>query len=136
VTKTPRPVVPITWDRFVDCVTVIWLGLFVLDIAKPNLIPTAVEFSLLSVFVGDLVIKYCEEPNLSSFIRKRWGDIFMAVPYFRIFRILRLIRLLRVLRAARIARAGRFPGLKTLETFRRKSTRMVRRYSTRVSNKR
>lgn len=50
----------------------------------------------------------------------------MVIPYFRIFRLLRLVRFIRILRAARIARVGRFPGLKVLEAFRRKNTRIVR----------
>ena len=117
------------WDRFVDLVTVIWLGMFFTDIASPGLIPTSLQIGLLSVFVGDLVVKARAAPDLRTFLRTRWTDILMVIPYFRVFRILRLTRLLRLLRAPRLARVGRLPGLKTLEAFRRRIMRLVKRLS-------
>ncbi len=115
------------WDRFVDLVTVIWLGMFFTNIASPGLIPASLEIGLLSVFVGDLVVKARTEPNLRTFVRTRWSDILMVVPYFRVFRILRLTRLLGLLRATRVARVGRFPGLKALEAFKRRIIRLAKR---------
>lgn len=119
------------WDRFIDGVTVIWLALFFTGIAKPDLIPANVEFGLLSVFVADLVVKYRREPNFKTFIRRRWTDILMVIPYFRIFRILRLFRLIRILKVARIAKVRRFPGLKSLEALRRKSMRIITQFRSR-----
>ena len=116
------------WDRFVDAVTILWLGMFFANIYQSDLIPTTIEFGLLGVFVVDLVVKARAEPNLSTFLRKRWTDILMVIPYFRIFRILRFTRLLRILRAARIVRVGRFPGVKSLETFRRNVGRVINRF--------
>ncbi len=116
------------WDRFVDLVTILWLGIFFANIVQPGLIPTTIELGLLGVFVVDLVVKARAEPNFTTFLRKRWTDILMVIPYFRIFRILRFTRLLRILRAARIARVGRFPGVKFLETFRRKVGRVINRF--------
>lgn len=116
------------WDRFVDVVTVIWLTLFFTGIAKPDLIPKGFEFGLLSVFIADLLVKYRREPNFRNFIRRRWVDILMVIPYFRIFRVLRLIRLIRILRVARITRVRRFPGLKALVGFIKKSLRLTKRF--------
>ena len=113
------------WDRFVDFATVIWLSIFVIGLIQPTLIPTNVQLVLLVIFVADLVVKYRREPNLRVFVTRRWTDILMVIPYFRIFRILKLVRLLRILKIARLAKTGRFPGLKALEGFRRKSTRIV-----------
>ncbi len=116
----------IWWDRFVDFVTVIWLVIFVTGLIEPALIPAYVSLILLVVFVADLGVKYRKAPNLRVFLRTRWTDILMVIPYFRIFRVLKFVRLLRLLKAAKIAKAGRFPGLRQLEALRRKSTRIVR----------
>ena len=117
------------WDRFVDLVTIIWLGIFFTGIAYPDLIPASVEIGLLSVFLADLVLKARAVPNLSTFLRHQWTDILMVIPYFRIFRILRFARVVRLLRAARIARVGRFPGLRAMEALRRRVTRTAKRIS-------
>ena len=111
------------WDRFVDCITVIWLVVFFTGIANPGIIPDGVEPGLLSVFVVDLLVKYRRVGKLRTFIRRHWSDILMVIPYFR---ILRLLRVIRIIRAAKIAKVRRFPGLKALEAFRRKSTRIAK----------
>ena len=115
------------WVRFVDYVTVIWLAIFITNIAKPGTIPEGVEYGLLSVFVADLVVKYRRVSNFRVFMRRHWSDILMVIPYFRIFRVFRLIRLIRILRVARIARVGRYPGLKAVMSFAKKSLRVVKR---------
>lgn len=115
------------WDRFVDFVTVLWLALFFTGIAKPGLIPESIELGLLSVFVADLVVKYRRVPYFKTFVRRHWSDILMVIPYFRIFRILKLFRLIRILKVAKITKMRRFPGLKSLEAFRRKTLRIIKR---------
>ena len=114
------------WDRFVDFATVIWLVIFVTSLNEPALISANVSLALIGVFVADLGVKYRRAPNLRVFLRTRWTDILMVIPYFRIFRILKFVRLLRLVKAAKIGKAGRFPGLKQLEALRRKSTRIMR----------
>ena len=114
------------WDRFVDFVTVIWLVIFFIGFVAPTLVSSNVQLLLLTVFVVDLGVKYRRKPNLSTFLKRRWTDILMVIPYFRIFRIFKLVRLLRILKTLRIAKAGRFPGLKTLEVLRRKSIRIAK----------
>ena len=115
------------WGRFIDAITILWLGIFFANIYKPGLIPGSIELGLLGFFVADLVVKARAEPNFPTFLRKRWTDILMVIPYFRVFRILRFTRLLRFLRMARVARVGRFPGLKSLEALRRKASRAIKR---------
>ena len=114
------------WDRFVDGATIGWLVIFVIGLTASTLLHYNIQLILLGVFIVDLGVKYRREPNLRTFLRTRWTDILMVIPYFRIFRILKLVRLLRILKTARIAKTRRFPGLKMLEGFRRKSTRLVR----------
>ena len=114
------------WDRFVDCVTVIWLVIFFTNIAKPETIPKSIEYGLLSIFVADLVVKYRRVSNFRVFIRRHWSDILMVIPYFRILRFFRLIRFIRILRVARIARVGRYPGLKAVMGFTKKSLRIIK----------
>lgn len=42
------------WDRFVDLVTIIWLGIFFANIFYPDPILANIEISLLAIFVADL----------------------------------------------------------------------------------
>ena len=123
--STNFAILMVMWDRFVDFITVVWLTVFFVGIANPGLTPDYLELGLLSVFVLDLVVKYRREPNIKTFVRKRWVDILMVIPYFRIFRMLKLFRLIRVLKAAKVFRVRKFPGLKVIEAFRRKSLRIV-----------
>lgn len=119
-------VIGIYWDRFVDFMTVIWLGIFAVGFVAPTLIPSNTQLVLLAVFVGDLGVKFRRDPDPRTFLRRRWFDILMVIPYFRILRILKFVRVLRILKTLRIAKAGRFPGLKVLEGFRRKALRIAR----------
>ena len=112
------------WDRFVDFMTVIWLGVFVVGFVAPPLIPSNIQLILLAVFVGDLGVKFHRDPVPRTFLRRRWFDILMVIPYFRIFRILKLVRLLRILRILKLVRMLQL--LKTLEGCRRKITRVAR----------
>ena len=82
------------WDRFVDVVTLVWLVIFAIGFTSLTFIPANVSLALLGVFVVDLGVKYRREPNLRTFLRRRWTDILMVIPYFRIFRVLRFVRLL------------------------------------------
>ena len=113
----------IWWDRFVDFVTVIWLGVFVVGFVAPALIPSNIQLVLLAVFVGDLVVKFRRDPDPRTFLRRRWFDILMVIPYFRIFRILKIVRVLRLLRILKLFRM--LQPLKTLEGCRRKITRIA-----------
>ena len=76
--------------------------------------------------MADLGVKFYRDTDRRTFWRRRWTDILMVIPYFRIFRVLKFVRLLRFLKTMRIAKAGRFPGVKMLEALRRKVTRLVR----------
>jgi len=114
------------WDRFIDLATVIWLALFIVGLVSSALIPGNVQLVLLAVFVADLGVKFHTDPDKRTFLRRRWTDILMVIPYFRIFRILKFVRLLRFLKTVRIAKAGRFPGIKMVEALRRKSKTVVR----------
>ncbi len=112
------------WDRFVDFVTVIWLVVFVVGFVAPSLIPSNTQLILLVVFVADLGVKFRRDPEPRTFLRRRWFDILMVIPYFRIFRILKIVRLLRIFRILKLLRM--FKLLKTLEGCRRKITRIAR----------
>jgi len=114
------------WDRFIDFATVVWLVIFVAGFISPGLIHADVPLILLSTFAADLAVKFRRDSDRRTFLRRRWADILMVIPYLRIFRILKFVRLLRFLKTVRIAKAGRFPGVKMLEAFRRKSLRLAR----------
>ena len=94
------------WDYFVDLVTVVWLVLFILGFTNQTDIPDLAVNLLLTVFIADLVVKYRREPNLKTFLTKRWVDILLVIPWFRAFRFLKFVRFLRLLRIA--LQAARF----------------------------
>jgi len=90
------------WTTAVDATTVVWIGLFVTSFVvtgqETRDLCGIVMLSLLPVFVADLVFLYRKERDFKSFILKRWFDVLLVIPYFRIFRVLRFARLLKVLR--------------------------------------
>ena len=115
----------VLWDRFIDLVTIVWLGLFIIGFVNATLIPANIALMLIAVFVLDLVVKYRRVSNLRTFLRRHWTYVLMVIPYFRILRVLRFGRLLRVLRSLRIAKSGKFPGMKSLENLRSKTRRVI-----------
>lgn len=101
----------ITWERFVDVITVVWLTLFFWGVADPDtIIPDALDLGLLSVFVVDLVFKLRSQPTWKAAFRNHWFDILLVIPYVRIFKILRFTRALRLLKTVKIAKLGKYPG--------------------------
>ena len=99
------------WNRFVDLVTVVWLGLFFANLAfQLGEAAGIVLLALLPVYVADLGVKYRQVRNFKRFLREHWLSILMTIPYLRVLRILRLFRLLRFLRLMRVTRVGRWPG--------------------------
>lgn len=102
------------WDRFVDVVAVVWLGLFLVLVAgwfgigSPG--PT-VEWALralLVVFLADVLVLYRRvEGGPAAFVRSNWLDVLTVVPWFRPLRLARIGRGLRALKGlARSRRAG------------------------------
>lgn len=94
---------------FVDFVTVVWLIVFVFGFVFPEYSEVAgnINLFLLPVFVADLYVGYRRSGSFKYFIRRKWLDILMVVPYFRIFRILRVMRAVRAARAVRASRSVR-----------------------------
>ena len=101
------------WDYFVDIATAVWFALFVLRYTNRLAFPDLILQTMLAIFVADLVVKYRREGNLKSFLRHRWIDILLVMPWFRVFRLLKFIRMLRLLRITL-----------RLERLRRKSKRL------------
>ncbi len=98
----------IKWILFVDVVTVIWLVVFAIGIITTNE-STAyrcnfISLLLLPVFVVDLYFLFKQADNFRAFVKKRWFDILLVIPYFRIFRIFKFVRLLRVLKIIKLSR--------------------------------
>ena len=94
----------LSWSRFVDFVTIIWLVIFILSFfTSPSTEETlrTINIAILSVFVIDLGVLYWKIRSPSIFIKKHWIDILMVIPYFRIFRIARILRLVRFVRIAK-----------------------------------
>lgn len=97
------------WPPFVEVVTVVWIGLFAVDLAatvdalavSPSLAGAVrgVLRWLLVVFLLDLLLLYRwsdEDPR--AFVRSNWFLILTVVPWFRPLRLLRVGRSARVLR--------------------------------------
>jgi len=91
------------WDRFVDLVTIVWLGVFVVGelLSEYGPVCDCINLALLPVFAADLMVRYRRVGNLRKFLRKHWLDILIVIPYFR---FLRLIRLAKVVKATKITK--------------------------------
>ncbi len=97
------------WAALVDVATVVWIGFFIAGFVVKSAVAQGlcgkVMLCLLPVFVADLVILSRKEENFKIFIRKRWFDVLLVIPYFRIFRVLRFARLLKIMRLLRAKKA-------------------------------
>ena len=101
------PRITLMWDRFVDVVTLVWLGVFAAEFVAPFDETGMILLSLLPVYVVDLGVQYRRVGNLSRFLKADWLTILMVIPYFRVLRLVRLFRLLRAMRAVRAMRIAR-----------------------------
>ena len=103
------------WTKFVDAVTIIWLIVFAIGLnASTEIIQSRcslLNFYLLPIFVIDLVLLYRQEGDFRSFLKKRWFDILLVIPYFRIFRVFRMARLLRFLKILKLQKIMKFTRL-------------------------
>ena len=99
------------WSYIVDASTVLWLVAFVSSLVVESEsikdLCGLVALLLLPVFICDLVLIYRQEESFKSFIKKRWFDVLLVIPYFRIFRVLRLARLLKFMKITKLKRALR-----------------------------
>lgn len=97
-----------TWTIFVDVVTILWLAAFAVGLITSSEITAVrcnfISLLLLPVFVADLYILFRQADNFRSFIKQRWFDILIVIPYFRLFRVLKFARVLRVLKLVKMAR--------------------------------
>jgi voltage-gated potassium channel len=96
------------WTVFVDVITILWLAVFVIGLITANESIAdrcdLISLLLLPVFVIDLYFLFKQADNFLGFVIKRWFDIILVIPYFRIFRILKFARLLRALKIIKMNR--------------------------------
>lgn len=115
------------WDRFVDAITLLWLGVFAADLVRPMPdVSALVLLGLLPIYLADLGVQYRRVGSFGLFLRKHWLTILMAIPYLRVLRLLRMARALRTLRVLRVARVGRWPGARRAANAIRKARRLGR----------
>ncbi len=97
------------WILFVDVVTVVWLAAFVTEWFSSSTLAQSrcslVTLWLLPVFVCDLIVLFRKEDDFKTFIKKRWFDVLLVIPYFRVFRIFRIVRMLKVLKILKLRRS-------------------------------
>ncbi len=97
------------WVTFVDVITAVWLVLFVCGtINKDEDIREHCALAilcLLPVFILDLILLCKNEENFKTFIKKKWFDVLLVIPYFRIFRICRLMRFVKILKMLKVKKA-------------------------------
>lgn len=122
------------WHRFVDAAAVVWIGLFLIDVAGGEGLlalsrgtTVAVRWSLralLVVFLADVVLLYRWSALApAAFLRSNWLYVLTVVPWFRPLRVLRAGRGLRALRL--LVRSRRTGSL--LNKLRRTLTRLWQR---------
>lgn len=97
-----------TWTIFVDVVTILWLTVFAVGLITPSEIIADrcnfISLLLLPVFVANLYILFRQADNFRLFIKQRWLDILIVIPYFRLFRVLSFARVIRALKLIKMAR--------------------------------
>ena len=117
------------WIIFVDVVTVIWLIVFFVGLLKSDPRVTRycniINLVILPVFLVDLFFIYRETSNLRVFLKTKWLDILLVIPYFRIFRLLRFARVIKFMKLIRFGRVARSTKAvkklnRTVETLERK----------------
>ncbi|SFB72355.1 hypothetical protein SAMN05444422_101487 [Halobiforma haloterrestris] len=97
------------WPPFVEVVAIVWIALFVVDVAitfEVLVVSESLEGTvrgalqwLFVVFLLDLVFLYrWSEKGPRGFVRSNWFLILTVVPWFRPFRLLRIGRSIRALR--------------------------------------
>ncbi len=113
------------WDRFIDGVTLLWLGVFLANLVTSlGAIAVVILLSLMVIYVADLVVQYRRVGRISLFLRKHWLTILMIIPYVRVLRLVRLVRAMRTLRVLRLMRIGRWPGIQKVGGATRKFARL------------
>jgi|GEM_PF-4662106 hypothetical protein len=118
------------WDKFVDTITVIWLGMFFVDLMGPSTrVSDIILLSMLPIYVFDLGVKYRRAENAKDFFQHHWLSVLMVIPYIRILRAARMLRVLRMIRFTRTVRVGRNPGGLKLLGASRRIKRLRRRIS-------
>lgn len=115
------------WTTFVDIITVVWLLLLVCGaIAKNESVKDGCALAvlcLLPIFICDLIFLCRKEENFKTFIKKKWFDVLLVIPYFRIFRILRIFRFTRFIKVMKVLRVKKALGV---TRFTKKSKRVVK----------
>ena len=93
----------VSWDEFVDLVTVVWLFVFVIGLVYPDYssVTDTINLGLLPVFIADLYVGYRRTGDLRTYIRKKWLDILLVIPFLRILRIIRIIRVVKTVKAVK-----------------------------------
>ncbi|WP_436345537.1 hypothetical protein [Natronorubrum sp. FCH18a] len=97
------------WPPFVEIVALVWIALFVVDVAISfDLLVVSESLTatirvalrwLLVVFLLDLVLLYrWSDDAPREFVRSNWFLVLTVVPWFRPFRLLRIGRSIRTLR--------------------------------------
>ena len=97
------------WQPFVEVVTLLWIGLFAVDLAVTfDALAVSAPLAatvrrtlrwLLVVFLLDVVLLYrWSDDGPRAFVRSNWFLILTAVPWFRPLRVLRAGRAARTLR--------------------------------------
>jgi len=102
--------VKLTWIRFVDIATIIWLALFISTFFISEVIGKILEMILLAIlviFIMDLIFFYQATPTTKHFFKKHWFDILLVIPYFRVLRVFRMLRLLKIAKTTKAIKALR-----------------------------
>ncbi|QCS41110.1 hypothetical protein [Natrinema versiforme] len=97
------------WPPFVEVMALVWIVLFVVDVAvSVDLLAVSESLTgtvrsvlqwLLIVFLLDIAVLYrWSDQGPRRFVRSNWFLILTAVPWFRPFRLLRIGRSIRALR--------------------------------------
>ena len=85
-------------DKLIPPALILLLAIIVMDLGFHNFVEQhhlelyiiAVDYSIIALFVLDLVFKYMRTRHIPLFLRKYWLDILAVFPFFLLFRLIEL----------------------------------------------
>ncbi len=126
------------WASFVDLMSFLWLSVFSVGLFhndnNTSLLCNYINVALLPVFIVDLIFTYRRSESLQIFLKRRWPDVLMVIPYFRIFRVFRWLKFVRHLRFVNLLKSSKIPKslkfikktIKAVETAESKKMKILR----------
>jgi len=92
------------WETGVDIATLAWLILLLISAFTDSAAITACLAVIAVFFVIELALAFRRRESFWQFLKSKWIDILLLIPFVRVLRVGRLARLAKLHKLIRIAR--------------------------------